>query len=255
MIKISISLRFQEIQDSKDRFRLSKPENITEDFTWRKAEEDTENCKETQTLNSSELGKLKKKQGKNCDIEKFKKDGAPVLNHFVGHIGYFFSDRRQPRRHWQHVLLWASILYANSTKSASLSSNSHLQPSRTWRFGNSAGRCLFPSNISPHSIFPRWNWANGPRMKLFFSKRLHILCQKFANNIIDRKNRNISDKVFEIKKLRQVVWRNLPVYLNFIGQVSNKLGYLFSSHQNRLDFVWNQSGINCSPEFKVRKNQ
>ena len=87
----------------------------------------------------------------------------------------------------------------------------------------------------------------------FFFNTLHIWCQKFANNIIDRKN--ISDKIFEIKKWRHIIWRNLPVYLNFIGQVSNKLGYLFLSHQNRFDFVSNQSGINCAPEFKFRKNR
>ena len=64
MIKISISLRFQEIQDSKYCFCLSKPENITEDFARRKAEENTENCKETQTLNSLELGKPEKETRK-----------------------------------------------------------------------------------------------------------------------------------------------------------------------------------------------
>ena len=61
MIKISIS---RNSRLKRSSFHFSNPENITEDFTWRKAEETTENCKETQTLNSLELEKLKKKQGK-----------------------------------------------------------------------------------------------------------------------------------------------------------------------------------------------
>ena len=52
---------FKKFKTQKIKFSCFKPEIITEDFTWRKAEENTENCKETQTSNSLEHGKLKKK--------------------------------------------------------------------------------------------------------------------------------------------------------------------------------------------------
>ena len=57
----------------RSSFHFSKPENITEDFARRKAEENTENCKETQTLNSLELGKPEKETRKklwNWHIQK-----------------------------------------------------------------------------------------------------------------------------------------------------------------------------------------
>ena len=68
-----IKIRFQEIQDSTLSQKIKFSSFKTEDFARRKAEENTENCKETQTLNSLELGKPEKETRKklwNWHIQK-----------------------------------------------------------------------------------------------------------------------------------------------------------------------------------------